>query len=47
MKHCSRCNERAKSKILTACGLIRLCNHCRRVWWSIFTQRDELTGIGP
>lgn len=47
MKCCQRCTDKAKSKILTACGLVRLCGHCSRVWWAIFTQRDELTGIGP
>lgn len=46
MKHCSRCNERAKSKILTSCGMIRLCRHCALAWWAIFLGRDELSGIG-
>lgn len=46
MKPCARCNERSKSKIMTACGLIRLCRHCTLAWWAMLLGRDELSGIG-
>lgn len=44
MKSCARCNQKAKSKILTACGLIRLCRHCRLAWWAMLCV-DELTEV--
>lgn len=47
MKPCQRCNDKSKCKIMTACGVIRLCGHCSRFWWAWTYQRDELSGIGP
>lgn len=45
MKPCARCNQKAKSKILTACGLVRLCGHCSLAWWAMLTGRDGLSEV--
>lgn len=45
MKPCQRCNDKSKCKIMTACGVIRLCGHCSRAWWAMLTGRDGLSEV--